>query len=71
MEEVLGSTPAEPREAPTSIFERLYPEYGAGGFSRCDLWVPFFTRVNALLRPDMTVVDYGAGRGVHAVHVLP
>lgn len=65
MAEALSSQAAEAQRTP-SVFERLYPEYGAGGFSRVDLWVPFYTRVNALLRPDMTVVDYGAGRGVWA-----
>ena len=55
MEEALSRQTAEVPQAP-SVFERLYPEYGAGGFSRVDLWVPFYTRVNALLRPDMTVV---------------
>lgn len=41
----------------------LYPEIEAGGFSRADTTVEFFTRINSLLRPDMTVVDFGAGRG--------
>jgi SAM-dependent methyltransferase len=67
MEEALSGARAKHRRAArANVFERLYPEYGAGGFSRCDLWVPFFIRVNALLRPDMTVVDYGAGRGFWA-----
>jgi SAM-dependent methyltransferase len=43
---------------------RLYPEIHAGGFTRCDQRVIFFTRVNALLRKDMTVLDFGAGRGI-------
>jgi hypothetical protein len=34
-----------------------------GGFSRVDGSIEFYTRVNALLGPDMTVVDFGAGRG--------
>jgi SAM-dependent methyltransferase len=67
MEDALSGTQAEQRRTVRpNVFERLYPEYGAGGFSRCDLWIPFYTRVNALLRPDMTVVDYGAGRGLWA-----
>lgn len=41
----------------------LYPEVLAGGFSRVDGTVAFYQRVNALLRPDMMVVDFGAGRG--------
>lgn len=47
----------------TQILQSIYPEIGAGGFSRVDGSVEFYTRVNALLRPAMTVVDYGAGRG--------
>lgn len=41
----------------------MYPEIVAGGFSRVDGTIEFFTRVNALLRPEMTVLDFGAGRG--------
>lgn len=44
-------------------YRRLYPEAAAGGFSRVDGTVDFYTRVAALLRPDMVVVDFGAGRG--------
>jgi len=39
------------------------PEAAAGGILRDDGEIHFYTRVNALLRPEMTVVDYGAGRG--------
>jgi SAM-dependent methyltransferase len=42
---------------------RLYPEIGAGGYSRFDGSVEFYSRINALLSPSMTVLDYGAGRG--------
>jgi SAM-dependent methyltransferase len=42
---------------------RSFPELAAGGFSRIDGKVAFYLRVNALLRPDMTVLDFGAGRG--------
>ena len=40
------------------------PEVGAGGFARDDGSVKFFSRINALLDPEMTIVDLGAGRGV-------
>ncbi|MGH8905769.1 MAG: class I SAM-dependent methyltransferase [Egibacteraceae bacterium] len=43
--------------------EKLYPEIGAGGFSRVDGTVEFYGRVNSLLTRDMTVLDFGAGRG--------
>lgn len=42
---------------------RLYPEMAAGGFSHVDGTVQFYQRINALVRPEMTVLDYGAGRG--------
>lgn len=41
----------------------FYPEVGAGGYAHCDGTVEFFGRVNALLSPDMVVLDFGAGRG--------
>lgn len=42
---------------------RLHPESGAGGFSAIDGTVIFYTRIAALLRPETTVLDLGAGRG--------
>ncbi len=45
------------------LLEKFFPEAGAGGFSRVDGTVDFYTRVNALLRSDSVVVDFGAGRG--------
>lgn len=44
---------------------RLYPEVDAGGFARNDQRVTFYTRINALLRPSMNVLEFGAGRGRH------
>lgn len=41
----------------------FFPERQAGGFSRVDSAIEFYTRVNALLKPDMRVLDLGAGRG--------
>lgn len=41
----------------------FYPEVGAGGFTRYDGTVAFYSRVNALIEPDMIVLDLGAGRG--------
>lgn len=48
---------------PKKLMLRLYPETAAGGYCRVDTPVTFFTRVRALLRPDMTVLDWGAGAG--------
>ena len=46
-----------------SIIAKVRPEVAAGGILRDDGEIHFYVRVNALLRPDMTVLDYGAGRG--------
>ena len=43
--------------------ERFYPESRFGGFSDVDGSVAFYTRVNALLRPESVVLDLGCGRG--------
>ncbi|HEV2070489.1 MAG TPA: class I SAM-dependent methyltransferase [Acidimicrobiales bacterium] len=48
------------------VARHFYPEIGAGGFSRVDGTVEFYGRVNALLRPEMVVLDFGAGRAWHA-----
>jgi SAM-dependent methyltransferase len=49
---------------PAELFERkVRPEFGAGGYAHDDSGVEFYTRVNAILQPEMTVVDLGAGRG--------
>jgi 2-polyprenyl-3-methyl-5-hydroxy-6-metoxy-1,4-benzoquinol methylase len=46
--------------------EHHYPETRFGGFTRIDGTIAFFTRVNALLHPDFTVLDVGCGRGEYA-----
>lgn len=45
------------------MLEKLYPEVGAGGFTRVDGTVQFFTRVRSLLNQTDVVLDFGAGRG--------
>lgn len=50
---------------------RLYPEVAAGGFTRYDGFIEFYTRVNALLDPDSEVLDFGAGRGMWAQEPIP
>ena len=42
---------------------RFFPETAAGGFSRIDGTVAFYSRINALVSPSSVVVDLGAGRG--------
>jgi ubiquinone/menaquinone biosynthesis C-methylase UbiE len=46
-----------------SYQEQFYPESRFGGFSDIDGTIAFYSRLNALLRPDMTVLDIGCGRG--------
>ena len=41
----------------------LYPEMRFGGFTDIDGTVAFYARVNALLGPRMTVLDFGCGPG--------
>src|SRR5947209_4817367 len=41
----------------------FYRETGAGGFTRVDGSIAFYTRINALLEQSMVVLDLGAGRG--------
>lgn len=49
------------------VAARIFPEIAAGGFSRVDGTIEFYNRVNALIRPDMVVLDFGAGRGASLV----
>jgi hypothetical protein len=47
----------------SNFLAAVYPEYNAGGFTKYDGGLQFYGRINALLRPDMVVLDLGAGRG--------
>lgn len=51
------------RRKATAFKRAMRPEIAAGGFARDDSRIGFVLRVDALLRPDMTVLDLGAGRG--------
>lgn len=53
------------------LVERHFPEYRAGGFTRLDTTVAFYTRISALLRPESIVLDFGAGRGRQIVEGPP
>ena len=46
-----------------SVLEGLFPEVGAGGFTRMEPRIQFYSRVRALLEPNHHVLDFGAGRG--------
>jgi SAM-dependent methyltransferase len=58
-----GDSRHHARRTGSEAVRYLYPEIEAGGFTRYDHRVIFFARVNALLRKDMKVLDFGAGRG--------
>lgn len=51
------------RSGDEDLRRRLYPEVAAGGFTRADGTVEFWSRVQALARPGDVVLDLGAGRG--------
>lgn len=56
---------------PPPTLARLYPETGAGGYTRHDGFVEFYGRVNALLDENSEVLDFGAGRGAWTDIPLP
>lgn len=41
----------------------MYPETYAGAFCHRDCTVAFYTRIDALIDPSMTILNLGAGRG--------
>ena len=45
---------------------RFYPETTFGGFTDVDGTVAFYGRINALVQPSFSVLDFGCGRGGHA-----
>jgi SAM-dependent methyltransferase len=45
------------------FLERMRPEMAAGGYARDSSEVSYYLRINSLLKPSMTMVDLGAGRG--------
>lgn len=51
-------------ERELSFEEKMYPESGAGGYSHRDCTVAFYTRIDALIEPDMRLLNLGAGRGM-------
>ena len=40
-----------------SVLEGLFPEVGAGGFTRMEQRIQFYSRVRALLEPDHHVLE--------------
>ena len=49
----------------------FYPESKFGGFTSVDGTVAFYSRVNALLSPAFTLLDFGCGRGAWVDDPLP
>lgn len=49
------------------VRRRLYPEVAFGGYSRRDGTVAFWTRIHCMLRAGVRVLDFGCGRGAHAI----
>jgi ubiquinone/menaquinone biosynthesis C-methylase UbiE len=47
------------------VIDRVHPETAFGEFTRFDGTIAFFNRVQALLKPNMQVVDMGCGRGAY------
>ena len=47
------------------MLNRFYPESKYGGFSDVDGTILFYIRVNALLQPSFTLLDFGCGRGAY------
>jgi len=51
---------------------RHFPETQVGGFSKVDGSIDFWSRIHALIAPEWSVLDYGAGRGAYiATDVSP
>src|ERR1017187_7270627 len=55
-----------PRNMNREHLRRGYPEAQFGGFSDVDGSVAFYARISALLTPEMSMVDFGCGRGAQA-----
>jgi SAM-dependent methyltransferase len=47
----------------SNFYTDVRPERAAGGYSRDEGVIDFYTRVAMLLKPEFTVLDLGAGRG--------
>lgn len=45
------------------VFERLFPEMVLGGYPRHSHKVTMYNRIHAILKPEHSVLDFGAGRG--------
>lgn len=57
--------------AATRHESHFYPESRFGGFTAVDGTIAFYTRVQAILRPEHHVLDFGCGRGAHQEDAVP
>lgn len=48
----------------TAIKQRIYPELAFGGIRHFDGGLCYYARIQALVKPESVVLDYGCGRGV-------
>lgn len=46
-----------------AIVARYHPEVRVSGYTSSDGTIEFYNRIRSLLKPDMHVLDFGAGRG--------
>ena len=54
-----------------SVLRKERPEIAAGGFTRYEGAIQFFSRLQSLLQPHFEVLDLGAGRGVFLEDEVP
>ncbi len=45
------------------MLNSLHPEKQAGGYTKLDGTIEFYSRINAIMHQDMSVLNFGAGRG--------
>ena len=53
------------------LLSQFYPEAKFGGFSDIDVTIAFYNHVNALIKPESVVVDFGCGRGLASEDPVP
>jgi hypothetical protein len=47
----------------SKLLTEFFPEVEAGGYTRCDGTIEFYSRIRSLIEPTSVVLDLGAGRG--------
>jgi SAM-dependent methyltransferase len=63
--------PSRTGRSPSDVVQALYPEVGAGGFTRVDGTIEFYGRINSLVSSQSSVVDLGAGRAAWLADPVP